>query len=215
MTVKIAPSILSADFANLGKEISAAEQAGADIIHIDVMDGHFVNNITIGPPVVKGIRKTTKLPLDCHLMIEHPEKYVGAFAEAGADWISVHIETCNPDELIPLIKEMECMAGVVINPPTDVNDIIPFLKIANYVLIMTVNPGFGGQKMIPECIEKIRVINDYSKENGLNLDIEVDGGVNPNTVSEIISAGADIIVAGSAVFRERNYRSAIDSLKNP
>ncbi|HQG13614.1 MAG TPA: ribulose-phosphate 3-epimerase, partial [bacterium] len=198
MKTMIAPSILSADFAKLGEEISAVERAGADVIHIDVMDGHFVPNITIGPLVVKGIRKTTRLPLDCHLMIEEPEKYIAAFAKAGADWISVHVETSDLRNLLPDIRKLECKAGIVINPPTPVEKIFPYLELADFVLIMTVNPGFGGQKMIYDSVEKISIIKKRLKEMGASIPVEVDGGVNSNTVNRVLSAGADIIVAGSA-----------------
>ncbi|NLD28614.1 MAG: ribulose-phosphate 3-epimerase [Myxococcales bacterium] len=209
----IAPSILSADFAKLGEEISAVERAGADVIHIDVMDGHFVPNITIGPLVVKGIRKTTRLPLDCHLMIEEPEKYIAAFAKAGADWISVHVETSDLRNLLPDIRKLECKAGIVINPPTPVEKIFPYLELADFVLIMTVNPGFGGQKMIYDSVEKISIIKKRLKEMGASIPVEVDGGVNSNTVNRVLSAGADIIVAGSAIFESNDYAKSIASLR--
>ncbi|HPW44845.1 MAG TPA: ribulose-phosphate 3-epimerase [bacterium] len=213
MKTMIAPSILSADFAKLGEEISAVERAGADVIHIDVMDGHFVPNITIGPLVVKGIRKTTRLPLDCHLMIEEPEKYIAAFAKAGADWISVHVETSDLRNLLPDIRKLECKAGIVINPPTPVEKIFPYLELADFVLIMTVNPGFGGQKMIYDSVEKISIIKKRLKEMGASIPVEVDGGVNSNTVNRVLSAGADIIVAGSAIFESNDYAKSIASLR--
>ncbi len=209
----IAPSILSADFAMLGDEIRSVEAAGADWIHVDVMDGHFVPNITIGAPVVKKIRPVTKLPLDCHLMIENPERYIGDFAKAGADWISVHVEASDLRELLPAIKKLGCKAGSVINPPTPVEKIIPFVELSDYVLVMTVNPGFGGQKMIEECVEKIAVIREQIDAKGLPTLIEVDGGVNDETVKRVVNAGADVIVAGSAVFGSKDYAKAISELR--
>jgi len=213
MKAMIAPSILSADFAKLGEEISAVERAGADVIHVDVMDGHFVPNITIGPLVVEGIRKTTKLPLDCHLMIAEPEKYIGAFAKAGADWISVHVETSDLRKLLPEIKKLGCKAGAVINPPTPVENIFPYLELADFVLVMTVNPGFGGQKMIDDSVEKISIIKKRLRGIGLSIPVEVDGGVNSNTVNKVLHAGADIIVAGSAIFESGDYAKSIASLR--
>jgi ribulose-phosphate 3-epimerase len=215
MTTLIAPSILSADFSRLGDEISAVEEAGADLIHVDVMDGHFVPNITIGPPVVAKLRKCTKLPLDCHLMIEHPKSYIEAFAGAGADWISVHMEACDLGVLLPAIKDLGVKAGCVINPPTPIEKIEPFLPLADYVLVMTVNPGFGGQKMIDECLVKIAELKDFCTKHGLSIPIEVDGGINENTVSRALDAGADIIVAGSAIFGSDDYAATISKLRNP
>ncbi|HPM41803.1 MAG TPA: ribulose-phosphate 3-epimerase [bacterium] len=209
----IAPSILSADFAELGAEIGAVEEAGADVIHVDVMDGHFVPNITIGPPVVAKIRKTTGLPLDCHLMIEHPEKYIDAFAKAGADWLSVHVECCDLSDLLPKIRSLGMKAGCVINPPTPVKDILPYVPLSDFVLVMTVNPGFGGQKMIESCLEKIEAIKAFVDERNLKVPIEVDGGINADTVSRAAAAGAEIIVAGNAVFGEKDYAAAITALR--
>ena len=209
----IAPSILSADFANLANEIKAVEKAGADVIHIDVMDGHFVPNITIGPPVVAKIRKTTKLPFDCHLMIENPGKYIDAFAKAGADWISVHAEACDLSDILPKIRNLGCKAGCVINPPTPVKDILPYIPLSDFVLVMTVNPGFGGQKMIDSCVEKIKTIKTFIDDRGLSIPIQVDGGISAKTVSKVVDAGASIIVAGSAIFESGDCKKAIESLR--
>lgn len=210
----IAPSILSADFANLSKEIKTVEKAGADVIHIDVMDGHFVPNITIGPPVVAKIRKTTKLPLDCHLMIENPGKYIDAFAKAGADWISVHVEACDLSDILPKIRNLGCKAGCVINPPTLVKDILPYVPLSDFVLVMTVNPGFGGQMMIESCVEKIKTIKTFIDDRKLSIPIQVDGGINSKTVSKVVDAGASIIVAGSAIFETQDYKKEISLLKS-
>lgn len=210
----IAPSILSADFSRLGEEVKAVEEAGADLIHIDVMDGHFVPNITIGPDIVKAIRKVTALPLDVHLMIESPEKYIERFAEAGADMISIHYEACNLEKLLTMIRKMKCKAGAVINPPTPIEKFLPFVDYADFALVMTVNPGFGGQEMIPECVEKIKRLKKYiSEERKFKKLIEVDGGVKASNVQQVIDAGVDIIVAGSAIFGQKDYKKAIETLK--
>jgi ribulose-phosphate 3-epimerase len=213
MKIQIAPSILSADFSRLGDEIRAVEKAGADIIHIDVMDGHFVPNITIGPPVVASIRKTTRLPLDCHLMLEEPEKYIEPFAKAGADWISVHVETCDLSKILSAIKKLGCRAGAVINPPTPIEKIYPFAKYSDFILIMTVNPGFGGQSYIDSCTKKIADLKKFLDENKIAIPIQVDGGIKASNVSTVIDAGADIIVAGSEVFGKKDYGEAIRSLR--
>ncbi|OMH39880.1 ribulose-phosphate 3-epimerase [Desulfurobacterium indicum] len=198
----LAPSILSADFANLERDIKKAVHAGADAIHVDVMDGRFVPNITIGPCVVESIRKVTDKPLDVHLMIVEPEKYVKAFADAGADWISVHFEaSIHLHRTVSMIKELENKAGVVINPATPVEFLIDILPFVDFVLIMSVNPGFGGQKFIPETLEKVKKLKRWREEKELNFLIEMDGGVKLDNISEIINAGVDIAVAGSAVFK--------------
>lgn len=211
--ILIAPSILSADFSKLGDEIRELEKAGADIIHVDVMDGHFVPNITIGAPVVKMLRPITKLPLDCHLMIENPEKYIGDFATAGADMISVHVETCDLTKLLPAIKKLGIKAGAVINPPTKIEKLLPFVHLADFVLVMTVNPGFGGQELIPDCIEKIRVLDKFRKEKKLTYTIEVDGGIKESNISIAANAGCDIFVAGSAILHHPPYSKVIEKLK--
>ncbi|WP_297444249.1 ribulose-phosphate 3-epimerase [Desulfurobacterium sp.] len=198
----LAPSILSADFANLERDIKKAVQAGADVIHVDVMDGRFVPNITIGPCVVESIRKVTDKPLDVHLMIVEPEKYVKAFADAGADWISVHFETSiHLHRTVSMIKELDKKAGVVINPATPVEFLTDILPFVDFVLVMSVNPGFGGQKFIPQTLEKVKKLKKWKKEKDLKFLIEIDGGVKLDNVSEIIAAGVEVAVAGSAVFK--------------
>ena len=199
--IELAPSILSADFAHLSDAVEQAAAGGASVIHVDIMDGHFVPNLTIGPPVVKSLRKATRLPLDCHLMIENPDQYIGDFAEAGADWISVHQEACRHlNRTLTLIKSHGCRAGVVINPATPVDTLSEVLDIVDYVLVMSVNPGFGGQKFIPETLKKIRKLAEIRAEQGYGYRIEVDGGVAMETVAEVVRAGAEVLVAGSAVF---------------
>ena len=212
--ILIAPSILSADFTRLGEEIKAVEKAGADLIHIDVMDGHFVPNITIGPLVVKAARKATKLPLDVHLMIENPDRYIPDFAKAGADIISIHAEASkNLDEDIELIKMNNVKAGVVVNPATPVESIFHVLDKVSMVLLMSVNPGFEGQKFMPEVLEKIRKLKAESRKQKAGIDIEVDGGINLETAKEVIKAGANVLVAGSAIFYAPDYAAVIKSLK--
>jgi len=199
--IELAPSILSADFARLGEQVCAAAEGGGSVIHVDIMDGHFVPNLTIGPPVVRSLRKVTDLPLDCHLMIEHPDEFIPAFAEAGADWISVHQEaTRHLDRTLHLIKSRDCLAGVVINPATPVDTLTEVLEIVDYVLVMSVNPGFGAQKFIPSTLHKMRALADIRGHRGLNYRIEVDGGVGLDTVADVVRAGAEILVAGNAVF---------------
>ena len=207
--ILIAPSILSADFAKLGQEIRDVEKAGADWIHIDVMDGHFVPNITIGPVIVKSIRPVTKLPLDVHLMIKEPEKYIESFAKAGADIITFHIEVEeDPKEIIRLIKYFKKKVGVSIRPKTDVAKLSNVLPMIDMVLVMTVEPGFGGQAFMSDCVPKIKEIRKIFRK-----DIEVDGGVNSATAQEVIEAGANIIVAGTSVFGTKDYAEAIKKLR--
>src|SRR5580693_8845790 len=199
--IELAPSILSADFARLGEHVHAASEGGAAVIHVDVMDGHFVPNLTIGPPVVKSLRKVTKLPLDCHLMIENADEFIPAFADAGIDWMSVHQEACRHlNRTLHLIKSHDCLAGVVINPATPVGTLEEVLDIADYVLVMSVNPGFGAQKFIPSTLHKMRRLAEIRSQRGLNFRIEVDGGVAHDTVGDVVRAGAEILVAGNAVF---------------
>lgn len=199
--IELAPSILSADFARLGEQVRAAAEGGASVIHVDIMDGHFVPNLTLGPPVVKSLRRVTKLPLDCHLMIENADEFIPAFAEAGADWISVHQEACRHlNRTLHLIKSHNCLAGVVINPATPVDTLVEVFDIVDYVLVMSVNPGFGGQKFIPGSLHKMRQLTEIRSQRGLAYRIEVDGGVAHDTVADVVRAGGEILVAGNAVF---------------
>jgi ribulose-phosphate 3-epimerase len=212
--VKIAPSILSADFSRLAEEIMDVERAGADYIHVDVMDGHFVPNITIGPLIVEAIRPVTKLPLDVHLMIQNPDQYIDAFAKAGADYLTVHVEACpHLHRTIHFIKSYGVKAGVVLNPSTPVETIKHIIDDVDIVLIMSVNPGFGGQKFIPNVIEKIKQVKEMANAKNLNLEIEVDGGVNEETAKHCIEAGATVLVAGSAVFTQKDRKKAISALR--
>ncbi len=211
--IELAPSILSADFARLGEQVHAAAEGGGSLLHVDVMDGHFVPNITIGPPVVSSLRKVTDLPLDCHLMIENPDQYIGAFADAGADWISVHQEECvHLNRTLHLIKSHGCRAGVVINPATPVATLTEVLDIVDYVLVMSVNPGFGGQKFIPGSLQKIAQLASTRAERNLEYRIEVDGGVAMDTVQRVVRAGAEVLVAGSAVFGSGDIRENAQKL---
>jgi ribulose-phosphate 3-epimerase len=199
--IELAPSILSADFARLGDQVRAAGAGGGSVIHVDIMDGHFVPNLTIGPPDVKSLRKATELPLDCHLMIENPDEFIPVFAEAGANWISVHQEACRHlDRTLNLIRSHDCLAGVVINPATPVDALSEVLEIVDYVLVMSVNPGFGAQKFIPSTLHKMRQLAEIRGQRGLHYRIEVDGGVALDTVTDVVRAGAEILVAGNAVF---------------
>ena len=213
--VQIAPSILSADFSKMGEEILSLEKSGADIVHCDVMDGVFVNNITFGIKMIEDIRKLTTLPLDCHLMIVNPEKYVERFAKAGADYITVHYEACkdNLKEVLSLIKSTGVKCGAVINPDTPVEKIADVLPLCDMVLVMSVFPGFGGQKFIPECLDKLRALRGLIDGLGKEILLEIDGGVHAGNVEEIKAAGADVIVAGSAVFNAENRAEMIAKLK--
>lgn len=213
--VKIAPSILSADFSKMGEEIRSLEASGADVIHCDVMDGVFVNNITFGIKMVEDLRKHTSLPLDCHLMIVHPEKYVERFAKAGADIITVHYEACqnNLEEVLRLIKSTGVKCGAVINPDTPVEKIANVIPLCDMVLVMSVFPGFGGQKFIPEALDKLRAVKKIVQACGKDIDIEIDGGVTTENAYLVKEAGANVVVAGSAVFKAADRAAAIASLK--
>jgi ribulose-phosphate 3-epimerase len=211
--IELAPSILSADFARLGEQVRAAADGGGSVVHVDIMDGHFVPNLTIGPPVVKSLRRVTELPLDCHLMIENPDEFIPAFADAGADWISVHQEACwHLNRTLHLIKSHDCLAGVVINPATSVGTLAEVLDIVDYVLVMSVNPGFGGQKFIPATLHKMRQLSELRGQRRLNYRIEVDGGVGLDTVGDVVRAGAEILVAGNAVFGNGDPRKNAEAL---
>jgi ribulose-phosphate 3-epimerase len=199
--VELLPSILSADFAHLADEVAAAERGGGTVIHVDIMDGHFVPNITLGPPVVKSLRKVTKLALDCHLMIENPNDFIPAFADAGANWVSVHFEACTHlHRSLEMIAQHGMQPGVVLNPATRIEVLRDILPMVHHVLVMSVNPGFGGQEFIGFSLEKIRRLAHLRKELGLAFRIEVDGGVAHDTVAQVVQAGADLLVAGNAVF---------------
>jgi ribulose-phosphate 3-epimerase len=213
--IQIAPSILSADFAHLAREIEKVESAGADMVHLDIMDGHFVPNITIGPPVVSSIRRFTGLPLDVHLMIENPERYIDSFIDGGANWMSVHVEAdVHLERTLHYIKENGVKAGVALNPATPLGSLEEILGLADYVLIMTVNPGFGGQKFIPSTLKKIRRLSETIVSNSYDVRIEVDGGIGPDNLTEVLTAGADIIVAGSAIFSsEEGASEAVREMK--
>lgn len=211
--IELAPSILSADFARLADQIQAATEGGASVMHLDVMDGHFVPNLTIGPPVVASIRKHTKLPLDCHLMIENPDEFIPAFSEAGANWISVHQETCRHlNRTLELIRSHGCDVGVVINPATPVETLKEVLDLVDYVLVMSVNPGFGGQKFISGSLHKIAELVRIRQSRGLDYRVEVDGGVSLGTVADIVRAGAEILVAGNAVFGNGDPKKQAEQL---
>jgi ribulose-phosphate 3-epimerase len=199
--VELCASILSADFARLAEEVAAAERGGATVIHVDIMDGHFVPNLTIGPPVVKSLRRVTKLPLDCHLMIDNADEFIPALAEAGANWVIVHYEACpHLHRTLQLIAHHGMQPAVVLNPATRIDLIQDILFMVHHVLIMSVNPGFGGQEFIPFAVDKIRHLAELRRELGLAFRIEVDGGVAHDTVAQVVQAGADLLVAGNAVF---------------
>jgi ribulose-phosphate 3-epimerase len=210
----IAPSILSADFSRLGDEIKAVETAGADWIHIDVMDGHFVPNITIGPLIVEAVRRVTSLPIDVHLMIENPDNYIPAFAEAGASLISVQVEaSIHLNRSVQLIRECGARPGVVLNPSTPVQTLEWIIENVDYVLIMSVNPGFGGQVFIKNSLDKVKTLRQLIQRKNLKTLIEIDGGVNEKTISDIAAAGVDAFVAGSAIFGSRDYQATINAFR--
>ena len=215
-TRKIAPSILSADFACLGEQIALVDKAGADVIHVDVMDGHFVPNITIGPLIVSAIRPVTDLPLDVHLMIENPDRYIEAFAGAGADYITVHVEACpHLHRSLQAIRELGVKAGVALNPHTPVSAVAEVLDVLDLILIMSVNPGFGGQKFIPRALHKLKATRELLTATGMgHIEVEVDGGVKSGNIREIAEAGAEILVAGSAIFKAPDPAEAIREMKS-
>ena len=211
---QIAPSILSADFSRLGEEVAAVEKAGADVIHVDVMDGHFVPNITIGPLVVKGLKKLTALPLDVHLMIERPERYVEAFAEAGSDWITFHAEVCpRLKGMVKKLHQLKVRPGIVLKPATSLKTLYPVLGDLDLVLIMSVNPGFGGQSFIPFTLQKIERLRKIVDQDGYPLEIEVDGGVKIENIREVAKAGGDIFVVGTGIFKTKDYRETLRMLR--
>ena len=214
-TIKIAPSILSADFSKMGEEVASLEKCGADLVHCDVMDGVFVNNITFGIKMVQDIKKHTSLPLDCHLMIVHPEKYVERFAKAGADIITVHYEACqdNLEEVLQLIKSTGVKCGAVINPDTPVEKIERVIPMCDMILVMSVFPGFGGQKFIPTALDKLREVKAIVEKCGKDIDIQIDGGVGLDNIQAVKDAGANVVVAGSAVFNAEDRAERIAQLK--
>ncbi len=211
----ISPSVLAADFSRLGDEVKKVHKAGAKYIHLDVMDGVFVPNISFGPPVISSLRKVTDIFFDVHLMITKPERYIKNYVDAGADLITFHYESCeHPEEVIRLIKSYGVKASISIKPATPPEAIFPLLSQLDMVLVMTVEPGFGGQKLIPETVDKVRAIREYADKSGLRLDIEVDGGITPENAKNVISAGANVLVAGSAVFRAQDPAKAISDIIN-
>jgi len=213
LLIELAPSILSADFGRLAEQVQAAVEGGATLLHVDVMDGHFVPNLTIGPPVVKSLRKATPVPFDVHLMIENPDQYISAFVDAGADWISIHQEaTVHLHRTLELIKSHEVLAGVVINPATPVETLSDILYLVDYVLVMSVNPGFGAQKFIPHSLDKLQKLAGMRSEQRLNFRIEIDGGVALDTITKIVRAGAEVLVAGNAVFGKGDPKANVQSL---
>jgi ribulose-phosphate 3-epimerase len=211
---KIAPSVLSADFSRLDQEVRAVEKGGADVIHVDVMDGHFVPNITIGPLVVRGLKKLTSLPLDVHLMIEKPQRYIEAFAQAGSNWITVHAEVCPQlKRIIKRIRQLNVRPGIVLKPATPLKTLYPVLDDLDLVLIMSVNPGFGGQSFIPSTLKKIERLRKIIDQNHSPLEIEVDGGVNIENIKEVSKAGGDIFVVGTGIFKTKDYEETIKKLR--
>lgn len=212
--IQIAPSILSADFARLADEVAAVERAGADLLHIDVMDGHFVPNLTIGPPIVESLRKVTKLPLDVHLMITNADAFIPEFARAGANYLTVHVEACpHLHRTIQSIKELGVKAGVTLNPATPVHSLQEILADVDLVLIMSVNPGFGGQKFIASCLAKVKAVRQMLDRIGSHALLEVDGGVKAENAAQVLEAGADVLVAGSAIFSGPDYAASITALR--
>jgi ribulose-phosphate 3-epimerase len=211
---KIAPSILSADFSRLGEEVRAVEEAGADVIHVDVMDGHFVPNITIGPLVVEGLKKLTSLPLDVHLMIEKPERYIGAFARAGSTWLTFHAEACSRlRSVIKKVRQLNVRPGVVLNPSTPLKTVYPILEEIDLVLLMSVNPGFAGQSFILATLKKIERLRKIVEQNHYALEIEVDGGIKADNIGDISRAGGDIFVLGTGIFKTKDYKETISQLR--
>jgi ribulose-phosphate 3-epimerase len=212
---KIAPSVLSADFARLGNEVAEVERAGADMIHFDVMDGHFVPNLSIGIPVLESLRKVTRLPLDAHLMIENPERYVEVFVKAGANSVSVHAEVCKDiPAMAKRLHDLGARASVGINPETDVQRVLPFAAHLDMILIMSVHPGFGGQEFIPEALEKLRVVRRELDRRALKVDIEIDGGVKLDNIAEVKAAGANVFVSGSGIFGQGDYRKVVREMRD-
>jgi ribulose-phosphate 3-epimerase len=211
--IELAPSILAADFAHLADQVRDAAAGGGTVVHVDVMDGHFVPNLTLGPPLVKSLRKATDLPLDCHLMIENADQFIPEFSDAGANWISVHQEACvHLNRTLHLIKSHGCRAGVVINPATPVDTLSEVLDLVDYILVMSVNPGFGAQKFIPAAVRKIARLANLRTQHGLDYRIEVDGGIDLTTIPEVVRAGAEILVAGNAVFGKGDPKTNAEKL---
>ena len=212
---KIAPSVLSADFARLGEEVAEVERAGADLIHFDVMDGHFVPNLSIGIPVLESLRKVTRLPLDAHLMIENPERYVEVFVKAGANSVSVHAEVCKDiPAMAKRLHDLGARASIGINPETDVQRVLPFAAQLDMILIMSIHPGFGGQEFIPEALEKLRAVRRELDRRALKVDIEIDGGVKLDNIAEVKAAGANVFVSGSGIFGQGDYRKVVKEMRD-